>query len=205
MNTKEYSICFRDFEERDIDFVLKCKNDDSLNEMIVGTSRKFTFEDAKKWLEGCMGDHETYKFWAVCTNDIEKRIVGWISLSQIDRDNHCACHHGIVIGDKDYRDGTVMFEAMLLSMDYAFNILHLHRLYGSCLSEHKTSPHMLNSLGFNLEGTQKDAVYRNGRYYDVLDYAMLNEEYLRLDKNNVFEIDQLIMGFVNSLKTTKYK
>ena len=30
MNTKEYSICFRDFEERDIDFVLKCKNDDSL-------------------------------------------------------------------------------------------------------------------------------------------------------------------------------
>ena len=170
-----------------------------------GTSRKFTFEDAKKWLEGCMGDHETYKFWAVCTNDIEKRIVGWISLSQIDRDNHCACHHGIVIGDKDYRDGTVMFEAMLLSMDYAFNILHLHRLYGSCLSEHKTSPHMLNSLGFNLEGTQKDAVYRNGRYYDVLDYAMLNEEYLRLDKNNVFEIDQLIMGFVNSLKTTKYK
>ena len=205
MNTKEYSICFRDFEERDIDFVLKCKNDDSLNEMIVGTSRKFTFEDAKKWLEGCMGDHETYKFWAVCTNDIEKRIVGWISLSQIDKDNRSACHHGIVIGDKDYRDGTAMFEAMLLSMSYAFNDLHLHRLYGSCLSEHKTSPHMLNSLGFKLEGTQKEAVFRNGRYYDVLDYAMLESEYTRLASTEAFEIDQLIMGFVDSLKAGKKK
>lgn len=205
MNTKEYSICLRDFEERDIDFVLKCKNDDSLNEMIVGISRKFTFDDAVSWVRGCLQDNSNFKFWAVCTNDIEKRIVGWISLSQIDKDNHCACHHGIVIGDKDYRDGTAMFEAMLLSMDYAFNILHLHRLYGSCLSEHKISPHMLNSLGFKLEGTHKDAVYRNSRYYDVLDYAMLDDEYIRLINTNCFEVNQLIMGFVNSLKASKRK
>lgn len=203
MNMKDFSICLRDFEERDIDFVLKCKNDDSLNEMIVGTSRKFTYEDAKKWVEGCMGVHDTYKFWAVCTNDIEKRIVGWISLSQIDRDNHCACHHGIVIGDKDYRDGTAMFEAMLLSMDYAFSILHLHRLYGSCLSEHKTSPHMLNSLGFNFEGTQRDAVFRNERYYDVLNYGILESEYNNLKDNGVFKVDKLIMSFVANLRKSK--
>jgi hypothetical protein len=62
---------------------------------------------------------------------------------------------------------------------------------------------MLNSLGFKLEGTQKDAVYRNNRYYDVLDYAMLNEEYFKLAKNNDFEINQLIIVFLKSLKATK--
>lgn len=201
----QMTITIRRFEERDVDFVFKCKNDDSLNSMIVGSSKHFSYEDAVAWVHGCMLDNPNFIFWAVCTNDLEKRIVGWISLSQIDKDNRSACHHGIVIGDKDYRDGTAMFEAMLLSMSYAFNDLHLHRLYGSCLSEHKTSPHMLNSLGFKLEGTQKEAVFRNGRYYDVLDYAMLESEYTRLASTEAFEIDQLIMGFVDSLKAGKKK
>lgn len=200
MNTKEFSICLRDLEERDVDFVLKCKNDDSLNEMIVGTPRKFTYEDAKKWVQGCMGDHETYKFWAVCTNDDEKRIVGWVSLSQIDKEQRSACHHGLVIGDSNYRDGTAMFEAMLLSMSCAFNNLHLHRLYGSCLSEHKTSPHMLNSLGFKLEGTQKNAVFRNGSYYDVLDYALFDNEYFSNIEKGVYNINILVKNFIKSLK-----
>lgn len=203
MNTKEFSICLRDLEERDVDFVLKCKNDDSLNEMIVGTPRKFTYEDAKKWVQGCMQDNPNFKFWAVCTNDDEKRIVGWISLSQIDQENHSACHHGIVIGDKEYRDGTAMFEAMLLSMKHAFEKLRIHRLYGSCLSEHKVSPHMLNALVFKLEGVQRDAIFRNDKYYDVLNYAMLEDEYNNLKHNGAFEVDKLIMSFVTSLKRAK--
>lgn len=200
MNTKEYSICLRDFEERDIDFVLKCKNDDSLNEMIVGTSRKFTYEDAKKWVEGCMGVHDTYKFWAVCTNDIEKRIVGWVSLSQIDRDNHCACHHGLVIGDNTYRDGTAMFEAMLISMDYAFSTLKIHRLYCSCLSEHKVSPHMLNAFCFNQEGKRRDAEFKNNRYYDICDYALFDNEYFSNIENGVYNMNILVKSFIKSLK-----
>lgn len=200
MNTKEYSICLRDFEERDIDFVLKCKNDDSLNEMIVGAPRKFTYEDAKKWVEGCMGNHKTYKFWAVCTNDDEKRIIGWVSLSEINLDNRSACHHGIVIGDKEYRDGTAMFEAMLLSMMYAFEKLKIHRLYGSCLSEHKVSPHMLNAFCFNQEGKRRDAELKNGRYYDICDYALFDNEYFSNIENGVYNMNILVKSFIRSLK-----
>ena len=194
------TIILRKFEERDVDFIYKCKNDENLNSMIVGSSRAFSYEDAVKWVRGCMQDNPSFIFWAVCTNDQEKRIIGWVSLSQIDQDNHSACHHGIVIGSKEYRDGTAMFEAMLLSMEYAFDTLMLHRLYGTCLSEHKVSPHMLNALGFKLEGTQKEAVYRNSRYYDVLEYAMLDNEYKDLKSRNVFDVNNLIMSFVSSVK-----
>ena len=199
----EYSICLRDFEERDIDFVLKCKNDASLNEMIVGSAHKFSYDDAKKWVEGCMGKHDTFKFWAVCTNDDEKRIVGWVSLSNIDEKNRSICHHGIVIGDKSYRDGTAMFETMLLSMDYAFNVYHTHRLYGSCLSEHKTSPHMLNALGFTLEGIRKDAEYKEDKYYNIMDYALLEDEYYNLRAEGAYDINKLIINFVKSIKKNK--
>lgn len=199
MNT----VAFRDFEERDIDFVYRCKNDEKLNSMIVGKNHSLTYEEAAKWVHGCMGEHDTYKFWAVCTNDDEKKIVGWVSLSQIDYENHSVCHHGIVIGDNDYRDGVAMFEAMIFSMEYAFNSLNLHRLYGSCLSGHKISPHMLNALGFNLEGVQRDAVCRNEKYYDILNYAMLEEEYHSLIESGAFETEHLIMRFVSSMKRSK--
>ena len=199
----EPTVCFRDFEERDIDFIYKCKNDEKLNSMIVGNFHPFTYEEAEKWVHGCMGEHETFKFWAVCTNDEEQRIIGWVSLSNIDSTNRSVCHHGIVIGDNDYRDGTAMFEAMIFTMDYAFNCLHFHRLYGSCLSSHKVSPHMLNALGFNLEGVQRDAVCRNERYYDILDYAMLEEEYHSLIESEAFDTEHLILRFVSSMKRTR--
>ena len=96
---KNYSICLRDFEEQDVDFIFRCKNDESLNEMTVGQFRKITYEDAQRWVDGCIGKHETYKFWAICTNDTKKKIVGWVSLSDINYENHSACHHGLVIGD----------------------------------------------------------------------------------------------------------
>ena len=95
------TVLFRDFEDRDIDFIYKCKNDEKLNSKIVGGFHPFTYEEAVKWVHGCMGEHETYRFWAVCTHDDEKRIVGWVSISQIDRKNHSACFHGIVIADED--------------------------------------------------------------------------------------------------------
>ena len=101
----ERTVCFRDLEERDIDFIYKCKNDEKLNSMIVGQWHPFTYEEAAKWVHGCMGEHETYKFWAIATNDEEKRIVGWISLSNIYKVNRSACSHGIVIADPAYRNG----------------------------------------------------------------------------------------------------
>ena len=167
------TICFREFEERDVDFVYRCKNDEKLNNMIVGQFHPLTYEEAERWVHGCMGEHDAYKFWAISTNDDEKRIIGWVSLSQIDKENSSACHHGIVIGDNEYRDGTAMFEAMLFSMEYAFEHLGINRLYGSCLSEHKISPHMLNALKFTLEGTLRQAIFKNDRYYDELLYGIL--------------------------------
>lgn len=197
---QNYSIRLRNFEEKDVDFVYKCKNDPILNNLIVGNYRHFTREDAEKWVKGCIVPNTSYKFWVICTNDVEQKIVGWVSLSDINIENNSVCHHGIVIGDNDYRDGVAMFEAMLLSMDYAFNTLKTHRLYGSCISEHKISPYMLSALGFILEGQRRDAIYKNNRYYDILDYGLLSNEYLTFNDSGRYKIDNLICSFIKNVK-----
>ena len=73
--------------------------------MIVGQYRPITHKEAEQWVEGVIrADRKDMKFWAICTNDEERRIVGWISLSQIDTYNKSACFHGIVIGDDDGKE-----------------------------------------------------------------------------------------------------
>lgn len=193
----EGTVLFREFEERDIDFIYRCKNDDKLNEMIVGQYHPFTYEEAEKWVRGCMGEHETYKFWAVCTNNDEKRIVGWTSLSKIDKDNKSAFFYSIVIGDPKYRKGFAWIEIQQFVIDYAFRQLDLNRLEYSCLSEHHSSMSIGPVMFFQQEGLFRQAVYKNNRYYDVAYFGLLKDEYQQHYENGDYEFMSILERYAN--------
>lgn len=182
MNT----VCFRDFEERDVEFIYRVKNDEKLNSMIVGEWHPFSYEEAVKWVHGCMGEHETFKFWAICTNNEEKRIIGWVSLSQIDKTNQCACFHGIVIGDSTYRNGFAWIETYCFILEYVFETLGLNRLYGSSIIGHKQSNIAGDLFLFKVEGIQREAVVKEGKFYDVRQTSILKREYFENKRNGEY-------------------
>lgn len=185
-------VTFRDFEERDIDFIHKCKNDEKLNSMIVGRFKPFSYEDAVKWVQGCIGEHDTYKFWAICTNDDEQRIVGWVSISNIDKYNQSACFHGIVIGDKNYHDGFAWIESYLFVYKYCFEYLGLNRVYGESVVGHKQS-NTVGSLFFaEREGTKREAEFKNGRFYDVYMSALLKKDYFMHKERGDYEMRAIL-------------
>lgn len=186
------TVIFRDFEERDIDFIYHCKNDEKLNSMIVGQYHPFTYEEATEWVHGCMGEHETYKFWAIATADKEKRIVGWVSISQIDENNKSACFHGIVIGDNDYNDGMAWIEAYNFILYYVFDVLNFHRLFGNNLLTNKKSHIIASAFFFVNSGISRDALCVKGVYYDIENYDLLDQEYYYHKQNNDYEIYNII-------------
>lgn len=195
------TVTFRDFEERDIDFIYKCKNDVKLNSMIVGQFKPFSYEDAVKWVHGCMGEHETFKFQAIATNDEEERIIGWLSLSDIDTVNHKACYHGLVIGDKDYQDGFAWIESYLFIMEQAFDVYKLNRLYGTHLKEHKTSSFSIELFHWSYEGCEGQSIFKNNRYYDLNFVGILREEYNRSKELGEYELSSIIRRFRKLKKT----
>lgn len=196
----DQTVIFRDFEERDIDFVYRCKNDEKLNSLIVGDYHPFTYEEATRWVHGCMGEHNAYKFWAICTNDDENRIVGWVSLSEIDYVNQSACFHGIMIGDEKYRDGKAWIESFLFIYDYVFYHLKFNRLYGSCLEEHKASYCMTFAMCETVEGIARQAVYKNGKFNNVVYGAILKDEYFYHLKQGDFEYKKIIARLLAAKK-----
>ena len=195
MNT----VTFRDFEERDVDFVFKCKNDKKLNSLTVGGFKPMSREEAVRWVHGCMGEHPTYKYWAICTNDDEQRIVGWISLSQIDKTNRSAHFHGILIGDPDYRDTSAWIESYLFIFKYAFDILMLNRLTGSSLDSQQLTIMMAQAMHFSTEGIQREAIYRDGRFHNIICTSVLRKEYQHLKEEGAYSADIVL---ANLLKIT---
>lgn len=189
----ERTVLFRDFEERDIDFVHQCKNDEKLNSMVVGQWHPFTREEAKQWVYGGMGVHDSYRFWAICTNDNEKRIVGWISLSNIDNETKRAHFHGIVIADPLYRDGFAWIESYLFILDYVFNTLLFESVTGSCIIEHRHSTLISKALFFKVFEIEKDAVIKNGKAYDIEKHELHKTDYMTHYKNSEYDIMSIVM------------
>lgn len=186
-------MLFRDFEERDVEFIYKCKNDENLNKMIVGNFRKFSHEDARQWVLGIMrADRKDMRFWAICTNDEEKRIVGWISLGDIDYANKKCSTHSIVISDPDYNDGFAWLESVLFMLEYAFEKLDLNRVYGVSLMGHKMSNRMGPLMFMQTEGVLRQAVFKNGRFYDLHYSGILKDEYFSHKEAGDYEIMKLI-------------
>lgn len=195
------AVLFRKFEERDIDFIYQCKNDEKLNSLIVGQYRPITYEEASQWVRNCMkGDRPDLRYWAMCSNDEERRIVGWTSLSEIDYDNKSAFFHGITVADPQYRNGLAWIEAQLFVPDYAFNELKINRLEFTCLTAHKISMSIGPTMFYTHEGTKRSAIYKDGRYYDLALFAILKDEYQKHLENGDYERDEVLLRFANYSK-----
>ena len=139
-----------------------------------------------------MGEHETYKFWAICTNDEEQKIIGWTALSNIDRINQSVNTHSLVIGDRDYRDGFAWIETAIFLLEYSFEQLSLNRVYGESLLGHKISNFVESLMFMTREGVFRQAVYKNGRFYDISYAAILKEEYFAHKAAGDYELPAVI-------------
>lgn len=197
------TIVFRDFEPRDLGFIHKCKTDAKLNSLVVGDWKPFTLEQSKAWLDGCIrADNPAYKFWAIATNDEEKRIVGWCSLSEIDLIKKRARFHSIVIADPDYHDGIAWIETNLFVYNYAFEKLKLDNIYGSALTDHVMTQTMRKIMFCQIVEIKKNAIYRNGEYHDISVSVLTSDNYFWHKAKGDYEISA-ILKHLRQIKKTK--
>ena len=198
----EKTVFFRAFEEEDIDAIYRWKNDDGLNKMTVGHNRKMCRDDVAKWVRSKMPHNPYEVYWAICANDESKKIIGYVQLTEIHYINSSANFSGIVIGDKDYQDGFAWLETYLFVMEYAFERLGLNRLYGSSMIGNKNSNNIGSLLLWAKEGVLRQAVFKNGRYYDVAVSSILKDDYFRNKADNLYEINSILRR-IRELKRNK--
>jgi RimJ/RimL family protein N-acetyltransferase len=104
------------------------------------------------------------------------RLIGTCALSQLDSDNGSALYH-ITIGEKDAWGRGYGTEATRLMLDHAFGTLGLHRIGLSVFSFNERAIRSYQSCGFVIEGRAREAIWRDGRWWDEISMSVLQSDW----------------------------
>ncbi|MEO5939475.1 MAG: GNAT family protein, partial [Candidatus Limnocylindrales bacterium] len=107
------------------------------------------------------------------------RLVGTCALSQLDSDNGSALFH-ITIGEKDAWGHGFGTEATRLMIDHAFGTLGLHRIGLTVFAFNERAIRSYRSVGFVVEGRAREAIWREGRWWDEISMSILDGDWQAL-------------------------
>lgn len=102
--------------------------------------------------------------------------VGNIGLHRIDWKNRVATL-GIVIGEKGYWDKGYGTEAVRTMLRHAFFELGLNRVELETYSFNPRAQRCYERVGFRREGVRRQALYRDGKFHDVITMGILRVEF----------------------------
>ncbi len=106
------------------------------------------------------------------------RLIGTCAFSQLDADNGSALYH-ITIGEKDAWGQGYGTEATRLMVDYAFGSLGLHRVSLAVFEFNERAIRSYATCGFEVEGRAREAIWRDGRWWDELSMSVLEPQWRR--------------------------
>ena len=108
--------------------------------------------------------------------DIKENTIGTVILENIDEKNKKASV-SIKIGTKELKNKGYGTETLKLILNYAFEELKLHRIYANVLEYNEPSRKLFVKCGFKVEGVQRQSIYKNKEFYDLIMFSILKEEY----------------------------
>jgi len=109
------------------------------------------------------------------------RLIGNCNIFGIEYTNRSA-ELGIMIGDKSEWNKGYGSEVMALLLRHGFETLNLNRAYLRVYVDNIRAVCSYEKAGFVLEGRQREAVYRDGKYEDVLLMSVLSSEWHSMKK-----------------------
>jgi RimJ/RimL family protein N-acetyltransferase len=104
------------------------------------------------------------------------QLIGTCAFSQLDGDNGSAMYH-ITIGQKDAWGRGYGTEATWLMLGHAFEALNLHRIALSVFEFNERAIRSYRRCGFVVEGRSREAIWRDGRWWDEITMSILEPEW----------------------------
>lgn len=167
-------IDLRFVRETDLDAYFALLQDAETNQM-TGSQKDFTREETAAWIQKIAIPTEDRVDFMIVLKDTDE-LVGEVVLNEMDDINRSAniriCIQGTQHRGKGY--GT---EAMQHMIRYGFETLHLHRIHLGVYAFNPRAIHVYEKLGFQREGIERDVLYLDGSFHDMIVMAMLEDDF----------------------------
>jgi RimJ/RimL family protein N-acetyltransferase len=134
-----------------------------------------SFKSRKGFIFGIdIRESDDYNKLSTSTSSSSLLFVGIISLENFDKTNRNA-EVGYWIG-KEYWDMGIATESLTLLINYAFNVLDMHKVYASVFAENIASIRVLEKCSLTKEGELYEHRYKNGKFHNILLYGMIKKK-----------------------------
>lgn len=161
----------RKLELKDIPFMLEWMCDDECKNIFQKDFNSIREEQLKDFIENSFSSCNQ-NFAIIDEEDNE--YLGTISLKNIDYKNRNAEY--AISTRKKCRGTGINTEATKQLLNYAFNELHLNKVYLNVLSNNIRAISFYKKIGFKYEGTAKSHILINNNYMDLEWYGIINEQ-----------------------------
>lgn len=108
----------------------------------------------------------------------DDRLIGDVELRVGPPENR-AGEVGIMIGERDCWGRGYGTDALRTLCRFAFEQMNLHRIELHVFAEHEQAIRVYERVGFRVEGRRQDAIYKHGRFHDMLLMSVLQGELRR--------------------------
>lgn len=161
-------------EEEDIIKFTEWMNDFEITDYINNSSMLFSYESEKEWVIASAKKSSPGNFNII---DLEtNELIGSVGVDNI-KDVSRSAVLGIFIGNDKYRSNGYGTEAIKLLLEYGFKYLNLHSIKLTVLDVNARAYKCYIKCGFKETGRDREAMYLNGKYHDVIHMDILESEF----------------------------
>lgn len=179
MDTSKFRVYLRAFEPDDYRVTHQWRQDEELWDFLIGYKRFVSSETERKWMLSAIEKHEQGKTmrFAICLRENDN-IIGMYILSDMDYINR-NCAMGAIL-EKQSRGAGLVKEASILAYRYIFFELGIERVYSHILEDNVPSRRACEAFGRKQEGVLRNAVFKNGKFKNLIVYSILKDEFINL-------------------------
>lgn len=137
---------------------------------------QFTLESLKNWY-ATRAEHDDRLDLSIIERT-SRKWAGEVVLNELDASNE-SCGFRIALQGPRFYGGGLGSEATRLVVDYAFNVVGVHRIELEVYDFNPRARHVYEKVGFVHEGTKRDALRWDGEWIDCHCMALLDRDWTK--------------------------
>jgi diamine N-acetyltransferase len=178
MSNSVAKVKLRELDRSDLPRLNGWRNDKEIIELLGNNFLFISGAIDENWFQSYLQDRERNVRLAIIAEETGE-YVGNVNLTSIHRVNRSA-EYSILIGEKRYWSKGIGVEATRLMLYHAFMDLNLNRVYLTVIRENVRALRLYRRLNFVEEGCQRQSIFKDGSYRDLIAMSILKREFLRM-------------------------
>lgn len=168
-------LLLNELQAGDIPRIVQYASNPQISQFTLNIPHPYSEKDAISWMAQC---HQRFQEGTQVVFAIrlkpELEFIGGIGLMLAKKYHHAEM--GYWIAQPFWNQGYVS-EALASIMAYGFQKLQLNKLFATHLDQNTASGKVMIKNGMVREGVLKEHIYKNGAYFDLIQYGLTRKQY----------------------------